>query len=470
MPRVFAAALSLLVLAACASAPLKAEPAVPHSREQIALSFAPVVRDAAPAVVNIVTRTRRAPSPLDEFFGDPLFRRFFGDRQGPGRQPRAETSLGSGVLLRRDGLVVTNHHVIEDADEIMVVLSDRREFEAGVVGADPPSDLALLQIDPAGADLPVLSLGDSDRLEVGDLVLAIGNPFGIGQTVTSGIVSALSRTSPGLERDLTFIQTDAAINPGNSGGALITLDGRLIGINTAIFTRSGGSIGIGFAIPINLVKALVRSIEDGEGRLNRPWLGARLQPVDAELAAGLGLPRPAGVLVRQLHPDGPAARAGLAQGDVILAIDGMAVFDETGLNFRLAVGGRGEESELEVWRRGRTLRFEVPLEAPPYLPPPDVTRLEGRHPLSGATVGNLSPGFNRDLGLDLAARGVVVLKVEARSPAARLRLRRGDIVATLDGTRIEDVGALQEALARLPLPWRLEIERGERRLAVVITG
>jgi Do/DeqQ family serine protease len=441
---------------------------VPRSREQITLSFAPVVRQVAPAVVNIYTLKERRPSAADPFLSDPFFRFFFEDFGGARPRQAPENSLGSGVVVDATGLIVTNHHVIEDGDQIMVVLSDRREFRAELVGGDEDADLALLDID--ADDLPALPLGDSDLLEVGDLVLAIGNPFGIGQTVTSGIVSAVARSTPDGGSDLSFIQTDAAINPGNSGGALVALDGRLVGINTAIFTRSGGSIGIGFAIPVNLVKALIRSVEAGSQGLQRPWLGARIQSVDVTLASALGLERPLGVVVNQVRAGGPAARAGLAQGDVIVAIDGRAVPDAKALNFRLALGTPGESTELRVRRNGHALTFDLPLETPPYDPMPDASRLDGRHVLAGATVANLSPGLNRDLDLDLFETGVIVLEVERGTPAARLRLRRGDLIRTIAGAQINDVATLRTVVAQQPLPWRLEIERGGRRMAVVIDG
>ncbi len=440
---------------------------VPHSREQIGLSFAPVVRETAPAVVNIYTRKISQASAETPFFSDPFFQFFFeglGRRRAPERQ---QNSLGSGVIIAADGLIVTNHHVIEDADEIMVVLNDRREFQAEIVGADAAADLALLRIE-ARADLPALPMGSSDALEVGDLVLAIGNPFGIGQTVTSGIISALARTGPGVGSDLSFIQTDAAVNPGNSGGALVTIDGQLVGVNTAIFTRGGGSIGIGFAIPIDLVKALIRSIEGGGNSLARPWLGAKVQTVTPELAANLGLDRPVGVLLNQLHRAGPAHRAGLDKGDVILAIDGVEVVDNHGLNFRLAVGELGKVSSLDVWRQGEILTADLPLELPPRDPPPDVRELGGQHVLTGATVANLSPGFNQDAGLDLFAEGVVILRISSRSPADRLGLRRGDVIAGIADEPITSVDQLEDSLYRLPSAWRLEIERGGRRLAVTI--
>jgi serine protease Do len=441
---------------------------VPRSREQIALSFAPVVRAAAPAVVNVYTRKALSRSPLNPFAADPFFRFFFDELGRRELRGQPENSLGSGVIVQSDGLIVTNYHVIEDADEIMVVLADRREFRAQVVGADEPADLAILDIE--GDGLPALPLGDSDGLEVGDLVLAIGNPFGIGQTVTSGIISALARSTPEVGSDLSFIQTDAAINPGNSGGALVTLDGALVGINTAIFTRGGGSIGIGFAIPVNLVKALIRSIEGGGDGLARAWLGATVQRVDVDLAQSLGLRHPVGVLVNQIYPGGPAARAGLAPGDVILAVDGREVQDPKGLNFRLAIGALGDDALLEVWRRGDRISLRLPLETPPYLPEPQLTTLNGRQPLAGATVANLSPGLNKDLNIDLFQQGVVVLKVERGSPAAQLRLQRGDLVTRIGDRSIQDVGQLTAALRRARPPWRLEVERGGQRLAVVIAG
>ncbi len=440
---------------------------VPRSREQIGLSFAPVVRQTAPAVVNIYARKSSPASDLDPFFSDPFFRFFFeglGERQAPERQ---QNSLGSGVILAEDGLVVTNYHVIKDADEVMVVLNDRREFEARIIGADAAADLALLRIE-APSPLPILPMGDSDELEVGDLVMAIGNPFGIGQTVTSGIVSALARSGPNVGSDVSFIQTDAAVNPGNSGGALVTIDGRLVGINTAIFTRGGGSIGIGFAIPIDLVKALIRSIEGGGNSLARPWLGAKVQTVEPDLAASLGLERPVGVLVNRVRADGPAERAGIMQGDVILSIDGSEVVDNGGLNFRLAVGKLGDKARVDLWRRGKIVKVDLPLELPPRTPPPNVAKLDGRHALAGATVANLSPGFNRDAGLDLLAEGVMILKVRRRSPADQVGLRRGDVIVSVADQPIETVAQLRNSVARLPSVWRLEVNRNGRRLGVTI--
>jgi serine protease Do len=457
----------LALLVAGGAAPAGAEQ-VPQSSREITLSFAPVVKRAAPAVINIYTEKEVAASAADPLLADPFFRFFFKDFGRQQMPKRQQNSLGSGVIIAADGLVVTNHHVIDDADAVMVVLNDRREFPAEVVGADAAADLALLRIE-APPGLPVLPMGDSDELEVGDLVLAIGNPFGIGQSVTSGIVSALARSSPKVNDDLSFTQTDAAVNPGNSGGALVTVDGRLVGVNTAIFTRGGGgSIGIGFAIPINLVQALIRSVESGAERLARPWLGARIQTVTVKLAAGLGLDRPTGVVLNQLYADGPAARAGLEQGDVITKIDGTEVMDTQGLNFRLADGRLGEQAGIEIWRQGKSFDVALPLETPPKSPPPDIRQLKGYHALGGATVANLSPGFNEEIGVDLFERGVVVLGVDRRSPAAQLGLRRGDRILTLADRAIDRVATLLDVLDRVRPPWRLAIERRGRELAVTI--
>ena len=293
------AALLALVLALPSTAAMAQD--VPASRAEISMSFAPVVKQTAPAVVNVYAQRRVAQQGFNPFGDDPFFRRFFGDDGFFGApRERVQNSLGSGVIVDAGGLIVTNNHVIKGGTDIRVVLSDKREFEAKVVLADERTDLAILRINPGNARLPVVPFGDSDALEVGDLVLAIGNPFGVGQTVTSGIVSALSRTQVGITDYQFFIQTDAAINPGNSGGALIDMAGRLVGINTAIFSRSGGSIGIGFAIPVNMVAAVVRSSETG-GKIVRPWSGADMQDVTAEIAESLGFDRPQGALIAQLH-------------------------------------------------------------------------------------------------------------------------------------------------------------------------
>ncbi len=441
--------------------------AVPESREQIRLSFAPVVRRAAPAVVSITSR-KFVEVAADPFAADPFFRFFFREFGVPARRERrTRTSLGSGVIVRGDGLVVTNNHVVADADSITVVLGDKREFEARILMQDEDADLAFLQLEDAPDDLPVLPLGDSDGLETGDLVLAIGNPFGIGQTVTSGIVSAAARTPPGGSGAVSFLQTDAAINPGNSGGALVDLGGTLVGINTAIFTRGGGSIGIGFAIPANLVKARLAALERGDDFVP-PWLGVEVRGVDAALAEALGLDRPRGVVVERVHPASSAARAGIRPGDVILAVDGFAVGDSAGLGYRIALRAPGERARLDLWRRGRERSMTVALTAPPEEPPPEVTLLRGRHPLDGARVANLSPALAEELGFDPFARGVVVLEIARGGFARRLGLRPGDRILAVNGREVGEVRELERLLAEPRRRYDITIARGERRFTLTV--
>jgi len=360
---------------------------VPSSQGQIRLSFAPVVKAVVPAVVNIQT-SRDVTTSRQPFLSDPLLEFFFGQNgpRVPSERRRVENSLGSGVLLRADGVVVTNNHVIEGADQITVILSDRREFRAKLLSRDERADLAFLKFDTHGEKLPTLPLARSDALEVGDLVLAVGNPFGIGQTVTSGIVSATNRSAEGLERDVSFIQTDAAINPGNSGGALVDLDGMLVGINTAIFSRSGGSIGIGFAIPADLVRVRLQSALSGTGDISRPWLGADLQSVDVGIAESIGMSSPRGVLVGRIWPDSAAAEARLLTGDVILKVDGAPVDDPASFGYRMALQPLGTPARLDVLRRGKQFSLQVTRTAAPERPAPDLSLFGPTEPLGGATV------------------------------------------------------------------------------------
>ena len=459
-----------LTLSWVGSAPAQ-ERQVPASEEQMLLSFSPVVKQAAPAVVNIFTSkvVERRVSPL---FDDPFFKRFFGDL-GPQQQRRQQqNSLGSGVIVDPNGLVVTNHHVIEGADEIRVVLADRREFAAEVVLTDESTDLAVLRIDDDDGDnydLPHIQFRDSDSVEVGDLVLAIGNPFGVGQTVTNGIVSALSRTQVGVSDFNFFIQTDAAINPGNSGGALVTLDGRLIGINTAIFSRSGGSIGIGFAVPSNMVRLVVASATAGGSRLVRAWPGLVGQTVTPDLAEGFGLELPGGIAVNQVYPDGPADRAGLRPGDIIVAVDGLGVADLDSFRYRIGTRMLDGNARLAVLRRGRELEVALPLERAPELPPRDETRLDGRQPLAGSVVANLSPALAEEIGLERWS-GVIVVHVVRRGVARRLGFRPGDIIRSIEGERVQSVDHLVELVRGPRDRWRIVLERGGRSLSVEVPG
>ena len=457
--------LAVLLAAGPATAQQPAAPrTLPQTREQLELSFAPVVRKAAPAVVNIFAR--RVVHTQNLLFNDPFFRQFFGDALP---RDRVQNSLGSGVIVAPDGLIVTNRHVIKDAQEIRVVLADRREFDAKLIRADERTDLAVLKIDVGHDVLPYLELHDSDELEVGDLVLAIGNPFGVGQTVTMGIVSALARTTGGITDYRSFIQTDAAINPGNSGGALVALDGKLAGVNTAIFSQSGGSIGIGFAIPSNMVRTVVQAGTSGSP-IVRPWLGASGQSVTAEIASSLGLSRPQGVLLKDIYPGGPADRAGLRVGDIVTQVGGHEVDDAEALRFRFATLPVGQTTTVDALRQDNERHFTVALVGPPETPPRDATELRGNQPLAGATVANLSPAVADELGIEGQPRGVIVVDLRPSTPAAQLGLQRGDIVLKVNDRDIAAVKQLETVVAERVGRWQIAIRRGRQVLNVTVSG
>ncbi|MBI4968270.1 MAG: DegQ family serine endoprotease [Rhodospirillales bacterium] len=465
MMRIFA--LALLALAAL---PAWAQ-SVPQSRDQIRFSFAPLAKQTAPAVVNIYTRkvvqTRQMVSP---FMNDPFFQRFFGEQFGMGMpQERIQRSLGSGVIVGAEGVIVTNHHVIKDSDEITVVLSDRREFEAQLVGSDERTDLAVLRIQTKGEKLPALDWGDSDALEVGDLVLAIGNPFGVGQTVTSGIVSALARTTAGITDFQFFIQTDAAINPGNSGGALITMDGKLVGINTAIYSRDGGSIGIGFAIPAAMGRSVVGGIL-ATGKPIRPWLGAAGQTVTAEIAQSLGLTKPMGVFVNNLHPGGPAEKAGFKKGDLVVAVNGRAVENSEALRFRIATLPVNENAQFTVRRGGKETLLTAKMTAPPDTPPRDLTEIGGRNAFTGSLVANINPALIEEMGIDVGETGVIILRIKRGSPAHRVQLAPGDIVLKVNDTALASVADLTRAIERLSGGLRITVKREGRVMTIQVGG
>ncbi len=449
------------------SGPIPDVKSVPTSRAEVQMSFAPVVKRTAPAVVNIYTRkVVQTQSPFSSMFDDPMFRRFFGDGARNMPRERIERSLGSGVIVREDGLIVTNNHVVGKADEITVALSDRREFEAKVILSDESTDLAVLRIDTGGEKLPTLEMHDSDQLEVGDLVLALGNPFGVGQTVTSGIVSAVARTNVGVTDYQFFIQTDAAINPGNSGGALVTLDGRLVGINTMIFSNSGGYMGIGFAIPANMVGVVVQAALT-DGKIIRPWFGASGQPVTSDVARSLGLDRPMGVLIDQVYPGSPGERAGVRVGDIITHVGGYEVSTPEGLRFRLRVGDRSAADSsrvpVKILRSGKEQTVSLELKPAPEVPPRAITTLEEESFLIGLKVGSLSPAYAEELKLDPFAKGVVVLEIARNSPAARYRLLRpGDIIVAVNGQEVTTVDGLKKALAKDPKSFRYKVRREDR--------
>ncbi len=461
------AAIPALILFAAAPA---AAQTLPQSRAQIRLSYAPLVKSVAPAVVNIYAKRRIRVEGRVSLFDDPIFNRLFGGTLfgGPARA-RIEKSLGSGVILRADGLIVTNNHVIDKAEEIRVVLSDRREFAAKIVLADKRTDIAVLRIDTGGLELPFLELGDSDLLEVGDLVLAVGNPFGVGQTVTNGIVSALARTSIGVADFRSFIQTDAAINPGNSGGELVGMDGMLIGVNTAIFSRDGGSLGIGFAVPSNMVRRILASAVSGKP-LVRPWLGFTGKPVTSEIAKSLGLARSVGVLIEKVHRQGPVARAGLKPGDVIVAVGRHDVDDVQALRFRVATRPIGDSVTFEVIRRARARDVTFELIAPPEDPPRNLTLIRGHNPFAGATVANLSPAMNTELGIEIDLTGVMLLEIQPGSTVARLGFRPRDIIREVNGQPIERVSDLDEVASPEGNSWRIVFRRGKRDIQFDVSG
>ncbi|WP_232897344.1 trypsin-like peptidase domain-containing protein [Pontibaca salina] len=433
--------LAVLVVASLATA-LDAETRVPQSQAEIGLGFAPLVKEAAPAVVNIYARrvveTRQSPFMDDPFFGD-FFRQFGNSR------PRVQNSLGSGVILSEDGIVVSNFHVVGMATDIRVVLSDRREYSAHVVLGDEESDLAILQLE-AARNLPHLGLRDSDQVEVGELVLAIGNPFGVGQTVSSGIISGLARSGvlTGQARGY-FLQTDAPINPGNSGGALIDVNGDLIGINTAILSRSGGSNGIGFAIPANLVAQFVQQARAGNDEFVRPWAGMTGQPVAADMAMSLGLAVPEGIVISDLHRESPFAVAGIQVGDVITHVDGLAVNSPSEMLFRMSVAGVGSTAQITRMCGDKRDIVDVAMIAAPDSPPADERKLGRDTALPGLTVARANPATIARLGLPLSTSGVVVV---APGPfGARAGLRVGDSITRINRAPVETTADVALALA-----------------------
>jgi len=459
-------ALILLLVALLVPPASGQERRLPTSLGEVRLSYAAVVQKAAPAVVNVyAAKMIQSRNPL---FDDPFFRQFFGGQGGLPREQK-QSSLGSGVIVEASGLVITNNHVIEGADEVKVALADKREFEAEIVLKDSRTDLAVLRLKGSRERFPVIELGDSDSLQVGDLVLAIGNPFAVGQTVTHGIVSAVARTQVGISDYQFFIQTDAAINPGNSGGALVDLSGRLVGINTAIFSRSGGSQGIGFAIPANMVRVVVASARGGGSSVKRPWLGAKLEAVTPEIAGSLGLKRPVGALVANVLPGSPAAQAGLKSGDLIVGIDGQAVDDPNAFDYRFATKNLGGQARLGVLRDGKEVPLAVALQTPP-----DTARDEkiiaARSPFQGAKVSNLSPALAEELRIETPTQGVVILGVIDGSPAERFGLQRGDIITLVNGAKIGKTRDLEQAAGQQSRVWRVTLMRGGEQLSVVLGG
>jgi Do/DeqQ family serine protease len=464
MPRIPAATAALAILVAALTGGASAQDRqVPATPAQIQLSFAPVVKRVAPAVVNVYAQ--HVVENNNPFLADPFFRQFFGNMP----REQVERSLGSGVIVDPKGLVVTNFHVIEGASEVKVALADKREFDADIVLKDQRSDLAVLRIKGASEQFPTLEFANSDDLQVGDVVLAIGDPFGVGQTVTHGIVSALARTEVGISDYQFFIQTDAAINPGTSGGPLVDINGRMIGLNSAIYSRSGGSQGIGFAIPANMVRVVVASARSGSGAVQRPWLGAKLQQVTPDIADSLGVARPSGALVASVVADGPAARAGIKTGDLIVSVDGAAVDDPNAFDYRFATKPLGGTAQIGLLRQGKQMVVPIALSSLPDTPRAEV-EIKAHSPFLGATVANLSPALADELQLDPQAAGVVITTVADGSPAQSIGFQKGDIVVSVNDQKIDKPADLERVAGAGGRQWRVTIMRGGQQISVMFSG
>ena len=431
---------------------------------QVQLTFAPIVKRIAPAVVNVYARSV-VQAPMNPLFADPLFAQLFGN---PQMRQRVQQSLGSGVIVRADGVILTNNHVVQGGTDIVVALADKREFKAKVLLADPRTDLAVLKIDTRGEQLATVPFADSDKVQVGDLVLAVGDPFGVGQTVTMGIVSALARTQVSASDYQFFIQTDAAINPGNSGGALVTTDGKLAGINTSILSRTGESIGIGFAIPANLARRVLEGALGGGVKL--AWIGADGQQVTADIAHSLGISVPNGVLLRSVYPGGPAANAGLKTGDVIFSIDGQPVNDMQSLNYRIATHKAGDVVKVHAHLGKQAVRHcrhsgaaagKSAARVADRRRPQSADRRENREPVARRRdgVADAAAGQGRGDRLRIGWHAFRRLWLPARRHRAR-RERCGNSHASSD---------LQRALAGTS-HWDLVIDRGGQRLTLSVDG
>ncbi len=444
-------------------------------------NFVPVVKAVTSAVVNVstsrVVKASQGGADMGPMMNDPVFRHFFGEeffRRFQVPRDRRENSLGSGVIVSSDGYIVTNNHVVTKADEIKVLLSDKREFKGKVVGSDPKSDIAVIKID--GKDLPTVPWGDSDKLEVGEYVLAIGNPFGLNQTVTMGIVSAVGRANVGITDYEDFIQTDAAINPGNSGGALVNARGELVGINTAIFSQSGGYMGIGFAAPSNMTRSVMQSLVK-TGKVVRGWLGVSIQPITPELAKQFSLKETRGALVNEVIPNSPAAAAGLQGGDVITSFDGKSVDSPTTLRNTVAATAIGKTVKLEVLRDKKAITLEVKIVEQPK----DIQRAGNESAaedvkntaLAGLDVRNLNADIARQLGLPAGTAGVVVAGVAGASPAEQAGIEEGDVIVEINRKSVRNINDYRlraEKLGKNDDALLLIVRRGSRLYVSVKPG
>ena len=437
-----------------------AKDTIPKSETEIKLSFVPLVKQAAPAVVNIyakrIIEERRSP-----FSRDPFFRDFF--RNFGQLQPRVQNSLGSGVILSADGYVVSNYHVVGGATDIRVVLNDGREISGNVILSDQESDLAVLKLN-SDEVLPYLELRKSDTVEVGELVLAIGNPFGVGQTVTNGIISGLARTgiASGSAKGY-FLQTDAPINPGNSGGALIDISGALIGVNTSILSRSGGSNGIGFAIPADLVGQFLIQAKEGRTSFIRPWAGMRGQPITFEMAASLGLPAMSGMIISELHELSPFSLAGIQVGDIITKVDGLDINSPEEMLYRMSVGGIGTTVDVSYFSQGIIKSVQIDLVEMPNIEAEQVI-LGPKFIFLDLHISELTPEFQSKFGLSFSSKGLVVL--DPGRIAGRLGLRSGDLLQEINGKSVETVDEAMSSIGSLKGTGSITIRRSGRRISL----
>lgn len=450
--------------------PSPVTPNVPQQIMETGRAFSDIVNTVSPSVVNIST-TKVIRKDTGPFFDDPFFDFFspFHDFGGPKKWK--ERSLGSGVIVSPDGYIITNNHVVEKADEIKVTLFDKRMFKGRIVGADPKTDVAIIRID--GSKLPVLSWGDSDKLQVGEFVLAIGSPYGLSNTVTMGIISAVGRANVGIADYEDFIQTDAAINPGNSGGPLVNIRGELIGINTAIFSRTGGYQGIGFAVPSNMVHSVMDQLIQ-KGKVTRGWIGVTIQDLTPELAQQFGLKKSQGALVSDIVKDSPAARAGIIRGDIIVEFNGKEVKDVSSLRNLVSQGKAGSNITLKILRSGKELTVQVnivelPREVAEVVPDTLPNEAEAKV-LTGLAVMDLTTEIIRQLGFNKEEKGVVVVRVEPGSPADEAEIKKGDIIKEINKKEIDNIATYNQVFTSMKRneSMLLFINRGGKRFYVIL--
>ncbi len=422
-------------------------PRVPKHIEETGKAFSEIVRAVSPAVVNISsTKTvRRQPTPFDDFFDF-----FYPFHDGRSRKFR-EQSLGSGVIVSADGFIVTNNHVVEQSEDIKVLLADKKSFRAKIVGSDPKTDIAIIKID--AKSLPVIPWADSDKLQVGEFVLAIGNPFGLSNTVTMGIISAVGRADVGIADYEDFIQTDAAINPGNSGGPLVSATGELIGINTAIFSKTGGYQGIGFAVPSNIVRVVMEQLIK-EGKVTRGWLGITIQEITPDIAQSFGLKVTEGALVSDVIKGSPAQKAGIQRGDIILEFNDKKVKDVGTLRNMVAQSKIGTQVKIKILRQDTELTItatitQLPADKRELVPSSSPEMKGGRNSLDGVDVIDLNAAIAKQLGLDRDDKGVVIIRVEPGSSAEEAGIKKGDVIQEIDRQRVGSLGEYNRKTAQL---------------------